>query len=258
MVQDNKNNISTSIENNILSPQLTKDKRDFLLLIQHKLPGYTKNVELENLIVSVHTLLFILKDLSADLFNTESDLNELALARSEAIESTIDALIDHKVNCSIKQRLFLDIYIRLFYEHINLSTYSERAGFSRRINEMTKHFSLNLRSDSKRMLQSLRDLSEEHYWKLSATLHGNDSISSEQSPADNLEAIFKSNHFATNPTNTYPCLKCLNTSSEIILNWLFIFSHFMPQNHLPFYKVDIYIGILKTNCSFKPIFSSLA
>lgn len=253
MDQGNKNEIFSSPSNFGLVNQLIDDRKNFLDLVQHNLLNYNCNLELKSSIFSVHALLFILKDFSADIFNTENDLNELALARIKAIESIIDALMGHEINCNIKQRFFLDVYIRLFYEHVNIQNHSENAGFSQRIDQMTKYCCATLGNNSKNILNKQRDSSKKHYWFLSDTLHGGKLITTNQSLSDDLQSIFSSNRFTTNIPKTYHFLENISKSCEIILNWLFIVSHFIPTSHLSIYKVSIYIDMLKRICSFEPL-----
>lgn len=79
MDQDNKDENFSSLRNFGLVNQLTDDRGNFLDLIQCNLLNYNDNFELKKSISSVHALLFILKDLSADIFNTENDSNVLTL-----------------------------------------------------------------------------------------------------------------------------------------------------------------------------------
>lgn len=253
MDQGNKNETFSLPSNFGLVKQLIDDRENFLDLLQRNLLNYNCNLELKNSIFSVHALLFILKDFSADIFNTENDLNELALARTKAIESIIDALMEHEINCNIKQRLFLDVYIRLFYEHVNIQNHSENAGFSQRIDQMTKYCCSTLGDNSKSILNKLKDSSKKHYWFLSDTLHGKKLITTNQNLSDDLQSIFSSNRFTTNIPKAYHFLENISKSCEIVLNWLFIVSHFIPTSHLSTYKVSIYVDMLKSICSFKPL-----
>lgn len=252
MDQGNKNETFSSPSNFGLVNQLIDDRKNFLDLVQRNLLNYNCNLKLKNSIFSVHALLFILKDLSADIFNTETDLNELALARIKAIESIIDALMGHEINCNIKQRLFLDVYIRLFYEHVSIQNHSENAGFSQRIDQLTKYCCSTLGDNSKNILNKQKDSSKNHYWILSDTLHGRKLITTNQNLSDNLQSILSSNSFTTNMPKTYHLLENISESCKIVLNWLFIVSHFMPTSHLSSYKVSIYIDMLKKICSFEP------
>ncbi|KJY49092.1 hypothetical protein JG29_05370 [Bombilactobacillus mellis] len=256
MDQDNKDENFSSLRNFGLVNQLTDDRGNFLDLIQCNLLNYNDNFELKKPISSVHALLFILKDLSADIFNTENDSNVLTLARTKAIESIIDALMDHEVNCKIKQRLFLDVYIRLLYEHLNILNQSKRAGFSQRIDQMTKYCCSTLGYNSKSKLNELQQSSKKHYWLLSDTLHGRKLIPLNKNLSDDLQSIFSSNRFTNNISESYQFLENISESCKIVLKWMFIVSHFIPTSHSSHfspYKVNIYIDMLKEICSFEPL-----